>query len=74
MVWALLLQLCVAKVSDDVIGKNYIFPVKTLEIFARIVPVKLNYEYAVDRRVFKAQSLLKMTPDEMLEADPRTVL
>ena len=29
--------------------KNYIFPVKTLEIFARIVPAKLNYESIVDR-------------------------
>ena len=39
------LQLCVAKVADDVIAKiNNIFSVKTLEIFGWIVPVNLNYE------------------------------
>ena len=39
------LQLCVVKVADDVIAKiNNIFSVKTLEVFACIVPVNLNYE------------------------------
>ena len=33
---------------DDLIAKkNCIFPVKTLEIFARIVSVKLKYEFIV---------------------------
>ena len=31
------------------IKRNYIFPVKTLEFFAWIVPVKLNYQSVVDR-------------------------
>ena len=51
VVWALILQFCVVKVTDDVIAeKNFIFPVKTIEIFAWIVPTKLNYESIVDRR------------------------
>ena len=56
VVWTLFLQLCAVKGTDDVIAKNYIFPVKTIEIFAWIVPVKLNYESIVDRggpRVFE---------------------
>ena len=40
--------------------KNYKFPVKTLEIFAWIFPVKLNYESIVDRGGSKAQFVLKM--------------
>ena len=54
--------------------KNYIFPVKTIEIFARIVPAKLNYESIVDRGGSKGQSFLKMTPDKTSEAAPRSVL
>ena len=54
--------------------KNYIFPVKTIEIFAWIVPTKLNYEGTLDRGGSKAQSILKMTPDGISEAAPRSVL
>ena len=54
--------------------KKYIFPIKTLDIFTWIVPVKLNYESIVDRGVSKAQSFLKMTADEMSETAPRPVL
>ena len=53
--------------------KNYIFPVKTLEMVAWIAPVKLNYESIADRRGSKASSLLKMT-HEISEAVPRPVL
>ena len=54
--------------------KNSIFPAKTKEIFAGSVPIKLNYESMVDRGGTKAQSILKMTPDEISEAVPRPVL
>ena len=49
VVWALLLQLCAVKITDDVIVKTYVFPVKIIEIFAWIIPVKLNFEPIVDR-------------------------
>ena len=45
------------------------FPVKTIETFAWIVPVKLNYESIVDRRGSKAPFLLKMNLQEISEAD-----
>ena len=70
MVWDLLLQLCVVKVTDDFIDKKYIFAVKTVEMFSGIVQTKLNYESIVERRGFKAQSFLKKTPDEISEAAP----
>ena len=54
--------------------KNYVFPVKTVLIFACIVPVKLNYESIVDIRGSKAPFLLKMTPDDISEAAARPVL
>ena len=47
------------------------FPVKTFENFAWIVPTKLNYESIVDGRGSKSPSLLKMTPEEISEAAPR---
>ena len=69
------MQLCVVKVTDNVIAKkNYIFPFKTIDIFVRIVPVKLNYESIADRRVPKAQFFLKMTPNDISDAAPRPVL
>ena len=50
MVWALLFQYCVVKVTDNVIAKKtYIFPVKTLHIFAGNVIFQINYEPIVDR-------------------------
>ena len=39
-----------------------------------MVPVKLNYESIVDRRGSNAQSLLKMTRDEIQETAPGPVL
>ena len=53
---------------------NYVFTLKTLETFAWIVPVKLNYQSKAGRQGSKAPSLLKMTPDEISEAAPRSVL
>ena len=70
MVWDLLLQLCVVKVTDDFIDKKYIFAVKTVEMFSGIVQTKLNYESIVERRGFKDQSFLKKTPDEISEVAP----
>ena len=74
MVWTLLLQICVVKVTDDVIQNIYISPAKTLQIFAGIFPTTLNYESIVDRRGSKSPSLLKMTPQEISEAAPRPIL
>ena len=54
--------------------KSYILPVKTIDILAWIVPGKLNYESKEDRQGSNASSLLKMTPQEMLEAALRPVL
>ena len=53
---------------------NDIFPVKTIEIFTWIIPVKLNYESMVDRRGLKSPYILKMNPQEISEAATRTVL
>ena len=54
--------------------KSYILPVKTIDILAWIVPAKLNYESIVNRLGSNVSSLLKMTPQEMLEAALRPVL
>ena len=43
-------------------------------MFSGIVQTKLNYESIVERRGFKAQSFLQLTPDEISEAAPRLVL
>ena len=48
----------------------YIFAAKTVEIFSGIVQTKLNCESIVERQGFKAQSFLKMTPDEILAPRP----
>ena len=53
---------------------NYVFPLKALEIFAWIVPVKLNYESIVDGRGSKVSSFLKMALNEISEAAPRSVV
>ena len=47
------------------------FHSKALEIFAGIVPVKLNFESIVDRRGSKVSSLLTMAVNEISEAAPR---
>ena len=54
--------------------KNDIFPVKTVESFAGIISVKLNYESIVDIRGSKALFLLKITPDKISKAASRPVL
>ena len=47
------------------------FHSEALEIFAWIVPVKLNFESIVDRRGSKVSSLLTMAVNEISEAAPR---
>ena len=49
------------------------FPVETIKPFARTFPKKVNYESIVDRGRFKAQSFLKMTPNEMSDGSERGV-
>ena len=74
MVSALILQLCVAKVTDDVIAKKLYISSQNYRNFAWIVPTKLNYESIVDRGGSKSPLLLKMTPQEISESSTSPVL
>ena len=60
--------------TTTLIREGRVFPVKTIEIFAWIVPVKLNYESTLERGGSKTQYFLKMTPDEISEAAARSIL
>ena len=81
MVSALILQLCVAKVTDGLIAKKkkyiyiYIYiSSQNYRHFARMFPAKLNYETIVDKGRSKSPLLLKMTPQEISEAPTRPAL
>ena len=74
VVWALLLQLCVVKVTDDVIAKKLHISSQNCGNLCLYCPNKLNSESIIDRGRSKSLSLLKMAPQKLSEAAPRTVL